>query len=149
MRKYELPSFLSKRITQEAYERWLRRRAQAHVKRDSGRGNKEAIGESYGLAIHAAVLESNGQDAYRGEQLNWRLISQYNNDESKEHGSRYKSKFALLQTVDHVGDGKGRADFKICAWRTNDAKNDLTLVEFISLCRTVLEYQGYTIKEGG
>ena len=26
---------------------------------------------------------------------------------------------------DHVGDGLGAADFKICAWRTNDAKHDL------------------------
>ena len=42
--------------------------------------------------------------------------------------------------MDHVGDGLGDADFKICAWRTNDAKNDLTYSEFVALCRRVVEH---------
>ena len=149
MRKYELPSFLSKRVSHEVYEHWLRRRAQSHVKRDRRRGNKEAIGELYRIAIHEAVLKSDGCDAYTGEELNWRLISQFNNYEAQEHGRHYKRKFALLPTVDHVGDGKGRPDFKICALRTNDAKNDLALFEFVSICRAVLEHLGYVVKQGG
>ena len=44
----------------------------------------------------------------------------------------------MLPSVDHVGDGKGAANFKICAWRTNDAKNDLSYEEFLELCRKVI-----------
>jgi hypothetical protein len=149
VRKYELPEFLSKKVTYEAYVRWLRRRAQAHVKRDRGRGNKKAIGESYREAIHKAVEASSGLDAYTGEALNWRLISHFDNDEAKEHGRRYKRKFALLPTVEHVGNGKSRPDFKICGWRTNDVKNDLTVAELVSVCRAFLKHQGCSVDEGG
>jgi hypothetical protein len=45
-----------------------------------------------------------------------------------------------LPTVDHVGIGLDKADFKICAWRVNDAKNDLGLDEFLELCSQVLEH---------
>lgn len=139
-RKYQLPDFLEGVITQEAYERWLRRKAAAHVKRDRRRNNETAIGESYRKAIHRAVIESRGRDWYTGEQLRWDLISTYDNDASKAGRRKYKAQYALLPTVDHVGDGLGPADFKICAWRTNDAKNDLSLGEFVELCRRVLAY---------
>jgi hypothetical protein len=80
------------------------------------------------------VCLSIGTDEYTGEQLAWNLISTYNNDESKQGRRAYKARFALLPTVDHVGDGTGAADFKICGWRTNDAKGDLSLEEFVALC---------------
>lgn len=144
-KKYQLPSFLLGQVQQEVYERWLRRKAQAHVKRDRRRGNETAIGEEYRVAIHAAVLECSGHDAYTGEELDWSLISQYDNDESKENGCHYKWNFALLPTVDHVGDGMGPADFKICGWRTNDAKHDLELTEFLTVCQSVLEHHGYVV----
>ena len=148
-RKYELPAFLSGVVTQGVYERWLRRKAQAHVRRDRRLGNEDAIGESYRDAIHAAAVKSAGMDAYTGEALNWSLISQYDNDESQEQKREYKRRFALLPTVDHVGDSMGPADFRICGWRTNDAKNDLAFTDFVSLCRTVLEHQGYVVREKG
>ena len=116
-KKYILPPFLSDKTNQDVYERWLRRKAQAHVRRDRKRGNNSAIGESYREAIHSAVIDSAGHDAYTGEVLDWSLISQYDNDESKENGRHYKRGFALLPTVDHVGDGMGAANFKICGWR--------------------------------
>jgi hypothetical protein len=34
-------------------------------------------------AIHAAVCATQGRDAYTGEKLDWSLVSQYDNDESK------------------------------------------------------------------
>jgi hypothetical protein len=142
-----MPEFLKARsVKREAYERWLRRRAQAHVKRDRGRGNKDAIGESYRKAIHNAVLASNGLDAYTGEKLDWALISRFDNSSAKKHGRDYKHKFALLPTVDHVGDGKEHPHFNICSWQTNDLKNDLTLKQLIAVCRRLLEHQGYTVK---
>ncbi|MHB8809720.1 MAG: hypothetical protein ACYC9M_06870 [Desulfobulbaceae bacterium] len=146
-KKYALPPFLSDVVSQENYERWLRRKAQAHVKRDRRRGNTSASGTTYREAIHGAVVESDGRDAYTGEKLQWKLISQYDNDESKENGRHYKKRFALLPTVDHVGDGTGPANFKICGWRTNDAKNDLDLSEFISVCQAVLAHHGFVIQK--
>jgi len=80
----------------------------------------------------------NTRDYYTGEVLNWKLISQYRNDASKNGKRAYKKGFALLPTVDHVGDGMGPANFVICSWRTNDAKSDLTSEEFEELCRKVL-----------
>ena len=138
MRKYQLTDELLALVGQEIYERWLHRKAMAHVKRDRGRGNTTATNESYKIAIHKAVCHSGGKDAYTNEELDWSLLSKYDNEQSKKHGRTYKKKFALLPSVDHVGDGTGEADFKICAWRTNDAKNDLSLSEFIELCSRVV-----------
>ena len=139
MTRYDVPDFLkSIGIKRTIYIRWLDRKAMAHVKRDRARGNKSATKEIYKVAIHQAVQTSGGRDAYTGEKLDWHLISKYDNESSKMDGRRYKATFGLLPTVDHVGDGAGPADFKICAWRTNDAKNDLSLEEFVSLCRRVV-----------
>jgi hypothetical protein len=136
MRKYQLPKFLDF-VDQKVYERWLHRKAVTHVRRDRNRGNKRATNEEYKIAIHKAVCDSGGKDAYTNEELDWSLLSKYDNKQSKSHGRIYKKRFAMLPSVDHVGDGKA-ADFKICAWRTNDAKSDLSYEEFLDLCRKVI-----------
>ena len=143
--KYALPPFLSASISQADYQKWLFRKAQAHVRRDRKRGNLAAIGEAYRLAIHAAVIECGGRDAYTGELLDWTLMGQYDNDESAGGRRHYKHGFALLPTVDHVGDGLGPADFKICGWRVNDAKHDLDMPSFLAVCKAVLEHHGYQV----
>src|SRR5262249_16827174 len=94
----------------------------------------------YKTAIHQAVVSSSGYDDYTGEKLDWSLVCRYDNIRSKENGREYKASFALLPTVDHVGDGLGKADFKICAWRTNGAKTDLTHSQFIELCARVMAH---------
>lgn len=140
-RKYQIPDFVgSMGVTQLSYEKWLRGRAAAHVRRDKKRGNTTATNESYKIAIHRAVQRGGGSDYYTGEQLNWSLLRKYSNEESRAQGRRYKATLALLPSVDHVGDGLGVADFKICAWRTNDAKNDLSHDEFVALCRRVVAH---------
>lgn len=144
-KKYALPAFLVGTVDQAAYQRWLEHKAQAHVRRDRKRGNPTAIGEAYRVAIHAAVLAGGGRDAYTGEALDWSLLSRYDNIESAEGGRAYKHGFALLPTVDHVGDGLGAADFKICGWRVNDAKHDLDIPAFLGVCRSVLEHHGFTV----
>ena len=143
--KYALPTFLAGTVEQAAYCKWLAHRAHAHVRRDRKRGNAAAIGDAYRIAIHAAVIASVGLDAYTGEQLDWSLLSRYNNAESAEGRRAYKHGFAKLPTVDHVGDGLGPADFKICGWRVNDAKHDLDIPAFLGVCRAVLEHHGFTI----
>jgi hypothetical protein len=140
-RKYQIPDFVaSMGVKQDAYQKWLHGRAVAHVIRDKGRGNTTATNEVYKMAIHRAVQCCGGLDYYTGEQLDWSLLRKYSNEESKAQGRHYKAKFALLPSVDHVGDGLGEADFKICAWRTNDAKNDLSHNDFVTLCRNVVAH---------
>jgi len=142
-----MPKFLDDVITPDAYEKWLGRKAMAHVKRDSNRGHSMATVALYKEAIHAAVVLSEGLDAYTGEQLDWTLLSKYNNEESKAGRHGYKAGFALLPTVDHVNADATEASFRICSWRTNDAKNDLSLDAFVELCQKVLTHAGYTVKK--
>lgn len=118
--------------------RWLQGKAQAHIRRDRERGNTQGTVSEYKRAIHDAVCDSGGRDHYTGEQLDWHLISTYSKEESKQGRRIYKAQFALLPTVDNVGDGSGQADFRICGWATNDAKGDLPLLDFVRLCQRVL-----------
>jgi hypothetical protein len=148
-RKHSMPKFLEGVVTPEAYERWLGRKARAHVKRDRDRGHVTATCALYKEAIHAAVILSEGRDIYTGERLDWTLLSKYNNEESKAGRHGYKSGFALLPTVDHVSAGGTEASFRICGWRTNDAKNDLPLESFIELCQRVLIHAGYSVQKQG
>jgi hypothetical protein len=144
-RKYQLSSTMAALIDQTPYERWLARKASAHVRRDRKRGNSEVSIEAYKLAIHKAVEASGGKDAYTGEALGWNLISTYDNEHSRVGRRQYKASLGSLPTVDHVGDGLGPADFKICSWRTNSAKNDLNLLDFIDLCRRVVAHNGQSV----
>lgn len=145
VRKRQLPPFLIGVVSEEIYLRWLLRKARAHVVRDRARG-MVARGAQYQDVIHAAVLASEGLDHYTGERLDWHLISTYANTESQEGGHHYKAGFALLPTVDHVEVSVSATAFKICAWRTNDAKNDLSVEDFLALCARVLEHAGYCVE---
>jgi hypothetical protein len=137
---YRLPSFLKGVCTPQVYRCWLVRKARAHVKRDRERGNLAATIKDYKQAIHSAVEHGGDRDAYTGRPLRWDLISRYNNAESKLQGRAYKKEFGDLPTIDHVADGLGPADFVICSWRVNDAKNDLDRNEFLDVCRAVLTH---------
>ena len=136
--KYQLPTVLVGVVSQEIYSKWLNSKTQTHLKRDK-KLNPNASGKSYKESIHQAVLQSNGKDAYTGEDLNWKLINQYDNTKSKLLGRTYKHQFALLPTLDHVSE-RSSINFDICSWRTNDAKNDLSIQEFIELCRKVVTH---------
>lgn len=141
---YALPDCLRGQIEAEAYHRWLQRKAKAHVVRDRQR-QRDCTVAAYKQAIHEAVVRSRGMDAYTGERLDWRLISTYRNELSRQGRHGYKSGFALLPTVDHVAADTHGSGFVICAWRTNDAKNDLALADFLDLCRKALTHAGYEV----
>ena len=143
--KHTMPPFLANAVSPESYERWLSRKATAHAKRDKMRGQSGVTRSLYKEAIHAAVLACQGRDTYTGEDLNWKLISTYNNERSKAGRHGYKASFALLPTVDHVAAGATEASFRICSWRTNDAKHDLSVDSFLDLCKMVLTHAGYSI----
>ncbi len=138
--RYYLPKALEGICSENAYKRWLHRKAQAHVIRDRKRWQIPLSVSDYKRAIHLAVIESGVHDAYTGEVMDWSLISKYNNDKSKTGGTKYKKKFAMLPTVDHAGDEPGDMNFRICSWRTNDSKSDLAFHDFLNLCRAVLAH---------
>lgn len=137
--KIELPRFLSKVITREAYVRWLSGKARAHVKRDTKHHSSLNVATYKGM-IHEAVIKSSGRDAYTGEMLDWSLLSKWRNNEAKDQGNAYKQKFALLPSVDHISDRRDTTSFAICSLRTNSAKSDLSVDEFYSLCRQVVTH---------
>ncbi|WP_244117998.1 hypothetical protein [Burkholderia gladioli] len=145
-RKDQLPEFLDGVVTADVYFRWLARKAAAHVRRDRKRFANGAMGAAYRKAIHDAVMASGGRDDYTGEKLDWRLISKYANAEAQTGRHHYKAGFALLPTVDHVEASLSFVSFKICAWRTNDAKNDLSVDAFLLLCERVLTHAGYAVR---
>lgn len=144
-RKYAPPPFLPPDVRPGAYDRWLERKASMHASRDRKRGYAGATRAAYKERIHAAVLASNGRDDYTGEPLAWHLIGTYDNAESKTGRHQYKFGFALLPTVDHCDVTESTMRFKICGWRTNDAKHDLPLGQFLDLCRKVLEHAGHRV----
>lgn len=143
--KRHLPPFLEGKITIATYERWLQRKAAAHAKRDQKRFENWKSGSSYRDDIHQAVLRSEGKDAYTGEDLDWSLLSKYNNEESRAGRHGYKAGFALLPTVDHIESNNRVATFCICSWRANDAKHDLSISSFLKLCEKVLKHHGYSV----
>jgi len=114
----------------------------AHVVRDRKRWEKDILVSDYKKAIHAAVLQTGRTDAYTGEDLAWELISKYNNEASRHGKTEYKKRFAMLPTGDHAGKHAGDLDFRICSWRTNDAKSDLSMEDFLELCKKVLNHCG-------
>ena len=142
-----MPAFLKDVVSPEMYEKWLGPKATAHVKRDSKRAQSGVTNSLYKEAIHAAVILSNGLDAYTGELLDWKLISTYNNEESKKGKHGYKASLAMLPTVDHVSAGATEGSFCICAWQTNDEKHDLSTERFFELCMKVLRPAGYSVEK--
>ncbi len=92
------------------------------------------------IAIHAEVLRSKGLDAYTGEDLAWENINTYDNAKSKEGRRQYKKALGNIPTVDHFGDDLTADEFRICSWRTNDCKNDLSDEELVQFCQAVLAH---------
>ena len=138
--KYALPEFLAGRCAPEAYHRWLSRKAIAHVKRDRKRGHEKVTREVYMIAIHKAVIASRGLDDYTGQKLAWESISKYDNMKSKDGSGQYKKSLWDLPSLDHCGDDITANAFRICAWRTNDCKNDLNYDQLIDFCRMILAH---------
>ena len=84
---------------QAGYEKWLKGRAIAHVKRDKKRGNITATVEGYKGAIHSAVGLSEGRDHYTGESLDWSLVGSYSNEVLKADGRRFKAHWRFCRQL--------------------------------------------------
>ncbi len=138
---FTLPACLVGKCEQAAYVRWLGAKARAHAERDQSRyGVDSCTVALYKTAIHEAVSNCGDRDCYTGLALDWSLISKWNNEDAKRDRVKYKHLFRDLPTVDHTVDENGKLRFVICSWRVNDAKSDLSVVEFLELCSQVLEH---------
>lgn len=147
---YPVPDNIKTVIDQAKYSRWLHAKANAHVRRDRKRNRNDSCTVAlYKAAIHRAVCDGGERDFYTGEVLDWKLVSKWENAASKEGRVKYKKQFALLPTLDHSLDEKGEPKFVICSWRVNDAKNDLTITEFVELCEAILKYRDSRKSGGG
>ena len=107
-------------------------------KRDQKRGGSGNV-QQYRLAIHDAVVASEGRDHWSGESLDWELIGTYDNKEAAAGKGAHKKQYAMLPTIDHRTN-QPESDFVICAWRTNDAKHDMTPEELLTFCRAVIAH---------
>jgi len=139
MIKYNLPDFLVGVISRAIYAKWLDRKATNIHKRDKKRfADLERTRAEFKESIHKAIFLSNGLDFYTGEKLAWEKISQYNNEKSEQLKVEYKYELRFLPTVDHFGKNPNELVFKICGWRTNDSKSDLSYTEYVELCKKVV-----------
>jgi len=133
-RKYELPYLLADIVTHETYERWLRRKAQQHVRHDRQRGNKTAIGELYRNAIHDAVKESGGLDAYTGEKLEWNLIGNTATMCQKKRGTATNTHFPCYPQLTMLVMEQDQPILKSAGGEPTTPKMAST---YMSLCRFV------------
>lgn len=140
MKNYiQLPDFLKGKISLEKYQKWLKRKARAHFRRDKIRKYSGISVSKYQTSMHKAVIQSGGYDEYTGERLAWKKISKWNNEDAGESGKKYKKKYYDLPTIDHEFI-RGKLVFKICSWQTNDCKNDLSLNELIKFCKKIIKH---------
>ena len=141
IKKIEAPSFITGGEVRKKYKKWLYSKADSHYKRDSKIHNNKFSKSDYRIALHEAVKLSEGLDHYTGKKLDWHLIGSWDNKKAKEIQG-YKRKFKNLPTLEHVyrEDVSITLEFVICGWAVNDAKNDLSIDEFIELCKEVVEY---------
>jgi hypothetical protein len=120
------------------YPGWVQRKAVTLCKRDQKRGGSGNV-QLYRLAIHQAVVASEGRDHWTGEPLDWQLIGTYDNREAATGKGEHKKQYAMLPTIDHRSN-QPEPDFVICAWRTNDAKHDMSPAELLQFCQAVLNH---------
>ncbi len=112
--QYAVPGLIKVQCDQAKYSRWLQRKAVAHVKRERKRARPCTVAQ-HKAYIHAAICGSGGKDFYTGELLDWSLVSTWDNDSAKSGRAKYKRTLALLPTIDHTVDERGKPKFVICA----------------------------------
>jgi hypothetical protein len=142
-RKWRLPKCLGAfALDEDAFLKWLDRKAKAHVGRDQKRGSQSATVPGYKQAILDAIEESQGGDYYTGEKLDWSRIGLWRNAEAAERRGDYRREFWMLPSVDHDFADSAKPVFHICSWRMNDSKNDQSIAEFLQLAARVQKHLG-------
>ena len=136
--RLQAPAYVLEHMTQADYQLAVNRMAVGLRKRDEKRGGSYTHRQAAD-ALHQAIIDCQGRDHYTGEWLDWSLWRTYDSEKSKKGGTAYKRTLAMQPSVDHR-NGLPICDFVICAWRTNDAKSDMTLDELKEFARRLLEH---------
>ena len=116
----------------------MQRRAVTLCTRDQKRGGSGNV-QQYHLAIHQAVLASEGHDHWTGEWLDWQLIGTDDPKGAAADLGEHRKKFAMLPTIAHRSSDSD-PDFGLCAWRTSDATHDMTPEELLTFCTAVVKH---------
>jgi len=138
--KYERPSFLIGKISQATYNHWVRSKSKTHFGRDKKRGNTAISNEKYKMAIHLAVSQSSATINTRVKHSIGLWSGNTTTKKLKREAENIKLPLLFLPTIDHCDDGLGSANFKLCSYRTNDAKHDSSYSDFVDLCRRVIAH---------
>lgn len=141
-RKWTIPNCLKPKVSDEdAFRKWLTRKAQSVRKRDRKRNVPVLSLSVMKQAIVSAIERSNGCDFYTGELLDWHLISKWVGSEEGTSANDYRRKFWMLPSVDHDFTNPAKSAFHICSWRMNDSKNDQSIAEFLQLAARVQKHR--------
>lgn len=92
--------------------------------------------------IHQAILDNGLLDPFTGEMLRWDLLGVWDDSQTKNPDRELIKKFSLLPTVDHVEPFGAVPGFEICSWLINRCKADMTLDEFVALCKKIIAFRG-------
>jgi hypothetical protein len=143
--KYILPDFLQGVISLDVYKNWLDHRADEIYMRDRKRKCPYALNGSkqlYKEAIHQAVLGNGRTDPFTGDILRWDLIGKWVNSgkDLADLSDEQRREFALLPTVDHIDPASEAPEFEICSFEINKCKSDLDPVEFVELCKRIVNF---------
>jgi hypothetical protein len=137
------PEYLDGIFTKLEYNAMLRKKAGVLLQEDRTRKRPWAEGATftvYETTIHDAICAGGQFDPFTGEKLQWELTKEYSPKKSK--GDReYLRQFYLMPTVDHIDPFSQILEFQICSWKINACKNCQNPVEFLDMCRKVVEYK--------
>ena len=143
-KEYPIPLVLTNAgISQDLYGKWLDKVTTPHLLRD----RKRLVGQTierkvYRVAIHKAVVESNGKDYYTGEPLNWKLLQHFSGStvSTTAKGSKRASQ-EMTPTLDHENLSAKHPVFRICSMRTNKCKSDYSIDTLLDFSRKLIAYQ--------
>ena len=150
MKKYKIPEFVIKfGIDQKDYIKWLENKARTHYNRDrkhfSEKFNSKIKPKEYKMAIHNAVIKSDGKCFYTDEELAWNKINKFGSLSENNTRDYDKRKYELLPTLEHIDRSVHNLNFAIVSWKVNDAKNNLNIEEFLELCKLVISKENNII----
>jgi hypothetical protein len=143
--KYFPPDVLSGIMTEQAYPKWLTRKAKhiyyADVK-EKRPCSDNATAMQYKELIHAAIHAAGNVDPFTGDPFSWELLGTWDDALDKDPDQALIRKFGTLPTVDHVDPFGARPEFEICSWIINRCKANQTPAEFVALCEKVVAHSG-------
>jgi hypothetical protein len=96
----------------------------------------------YKQAIHQAVMTKGRTDPFTGDTLRWDLVGTWahTKKELDNMDSAQRKQFSLLPVVDHTDPYADTLALEICSWQINYCKSSLNPVEFVALCKKVVDY---------